>query len=241
MKRPLVAALAGTIVCTATPAAIAAYPIDCAILLCLAGGFPPSAPCVAARAEMIRRITPWPIEPPLQLWRCPMQGAAMEDPLQRLQRAIMVAGPSVENLRLSRAPEVDGQTPSPAAWAPMVLVRDVELRTASMDISAEAFDFIRAIRVFDVERISQRWSGGDSSTCHQGSTIRLGSYDAEGAFSWRTVGVGSLPEAFEGAAGWQSSASHISSGSDCPGIFVRAVFIEWRDQAGNYDFEQVPY
>lgn len=49
-----------------------AYPIDCAILLCLAGGFPPSAECTAAKIEFIRRITPWPIEPPLQLWRCPM-------------------------------------------------------------------------------------------------------------------------------------------------------------------------
>lgn len=53
-----------------------AYPIDCAILLCLAGGFPASAECTAARAEMIRRITPFPIEPPLQLWRCPMGSGA---------------------------------------------------------------------------------------------------------------------------------------------------------------------
>lgn len=53
-----------------------AYPIDCAILLCLAGGFPVSAECTAARAEMIRRVTPFPIEPPLQLWRCPMGGGA---------------------------------------------------------------------------------------------------------------------------------------------------------------------
>lgn len=52
-----------------------AYPIDCAILLCMAGGFPASAECSAAKAEVIRRITPWPIEPPLQLWRCPMGGS----------------------------------------------------------------------------------------------------------------------------------------------------------------------
>lgn len=49
-----------------------AYPIDCAILLCLAGGFPASAECSASKAEVIRRITPWPVEPPLQLWRCPL-------------------------------------------------------------------------------------------------------------------------------------------------------------------------
>lgn len=53
-------------------ASAGAYPIDCAILLCMAGGFPASAECSAAKAEVIRRITPWPVEPPLQLWRCPM-------------------------------------------------------------------------------------------------------------------------------------------------------------------------
>jgi hypothetical protein len=55
------------------------YPIDCAILLCLSGGWPASVPCALARAEFIRRITPWPVEPPLQIWRCPM-GASFEGP-----------------------------------------------------------------------------------------------------------------------------------------------------------------
>ena len=55
---------------------VTAYPIDCAIVLCLPGGFPASAECSAAKAEVIRRITPWPIEPPLQLWNCPMNAGA---------------------------------------------------------------------------------------------------------------------------------------------------------------------
>ena len=62
---------------TAAPAQ--AYPVDCAILLCLAGGWPTSAPCTHARTVFIRRITPWPIEPPLQIWRCPM-GASFSSP-----------------------------------------------------------------------------------------------------------------------------------------------------------------
>ena len=49
-----------------------AYPIDCAILICMAGGFPASPECAAAKREVIRRITPHPVEPPLQLWNCPM-------------------------------------------------------------------------------------------------------------------------------------------------------------------------
>ena len=57
-----------------------AYPIDCAILLCLAGGFPASAECTAAKAEVIRRITPWPVEPPLQLWHCPLGNDGMSFP-----------------------------------------------------------------------------------------------------------------------------------------------------------------
>ena len=56
-----------------------AYQVDCAILLCLSGGWPASAPCAHARAVFIRRITPWPIEPPLQIWRCPMGIAHASD------------------------------------------------------------------------------------------------------------------------------------------------------------------
>ena len=57
------AMLAATIsIMPATPAK--AYDMDCAIMLCMAGGFPPSAVCAAAYAEMIRRITPWPSRPP---------------------------------------------------------------------------------------------------------------------------------------------------------------------------------
>lgn len=67
----LAAAFGAASFAAAPPAA--AYPIDCAILLCLAGGFPASAECTAAKAEVIRRITPIPVEPPLQMWNCPLR------------------------------------------------------------------------------------------------------------------------------------------------------------------------
>ena len=54
--------LTAGVLAAATPAK--AYDMDCAIMLCMAGGFPPSAVCSAAYAEMIRRITPWPSLPP---------------------------------------------------------------------------------------------------------------------------------------------------------------------------------
>lgn len=79
MKRSLILAAACAFAgATASVTPAQAYPIDCAILLCMAGGFPASVECSRAKAEVIRRITPWPIEPPLQLWRCPM-GMSRED------------------------------------------------------------------------------------------------------------------------------------------------------------------
>ncbi|ETX13524.1 hypothetical protein OCH239_10050 [Roseivivax halodurans JCM 10272] len=47
-----------------TTKAARAYDMDCAIMLCMAGGFPSSDVCAEAYAEMIRRITPWPVQPP---------------------------------------------------------------------------------------------------------------------------------------------------------------------------------
>ena len=88
--------LFGGVVAFMNPAASSAYPVDCAILLCLAGGWPASAECSHARAVFIRRITPWPIEPPLQIWRCPMGIALYEDPtgplLARVQNVALVKG-----------------------------------------------------------------------------------------------------------------------------------------------------
>lgn len=59
----LAALIATTLPLTAAKPA-RAYDMDCAIMLCMAGGFPSSAVCAAAYAEMIRRITPWPVRPP---------------------------------------------------------------------------------------------------------------------------------------------------------------------------------
>lgn len=57
-----------------------AYPIDCAILLCLAGGFPASAECSAAKTTMMARLASIPPQPPLQLWNCPMQSGGVPVP-----------------------------------------------------------------------------------------------------------------------------------------------------------------
>ncbi|MDE3027139.1 MAG: hypothetical protein KGH84_01910, partial [Paracoccaceae bacterium] len=65
-------ALAGLALAALLPTGAEAQgaPIDCAIFLCLAGGFPASAECSAAEAVFIARIESF--QPPLQLWNCPM-------------------------------------------------------------------------------------------------------------------------------------------------------------------------
>jgi hypothetical protein len=64
MKRQVMAAVIGGVAAFGAPQKAQAYDIDCAIMLCMAGGFPPSAVCARAYRTMIRRITPWPSLPP---------------------------------------------------------------------------------------------------------------------------------------------------------------------------------
>ena len=115
-----------------------AYQVDCAILLCLAGGWPASTPCAHARAVFIRRITPWPIEPPLQIWRCPM-GASFNEPapLSPMER--------LYNITFRHPPLIHSE----AASAPLVPVQADD--QADIDISDDAFDFVRSIRVYHIQ------------------------------------------------------------------------------------------
>jgi hypothetical protein len=64
MKRLILSAFFGVLTMFGTPQKAHAYDVDCAIILCMAGEFPPSAVCAHAYSTMIRRITPWPVRPP---------------------------------------------------------------------------------------------------------------------------------------------------------------------------------
>lgn len=125
------------LVSLAAPQAAKAYPVDCAILLCLAGGWPASAECAHARAVFIRRITPWPIEPPLQIWRCPM-GISMNAPMQ-----------------------------SRTGLAQVIFAQGSVGGGADIDISGIEFDFVRSIRVWDVRHYSHRRRGRDEGCSEQ--------------------------------------------------------------------------
>ncbi len=142
-----------------------AYQVDCAILLCLAGGWPASAECAHARAVFIRRITPWPIEPPLQIWRCPM-GVSGRLPLQS-------SAPRIWN-----ASDRSGQTPG------QIILAQVVEGGADIDVSGIEFDFMRSIRVWDVRYYSHR-EGGRDDDCSEIHNMRLGTYGTQGEFGWQ--------------------------------------------------------
>lgn len=225
MKPLLPALILGLGLTTAAVAPAAAYPVDCAILLCLAGGWPASAECAHARAVFIRRITPWPIEPPLQIWNCPMRVSfpVKDRPLDRL---FEIAG---RGEQAASAISLAEQTIEP-------MLVDAQ---ADVDISDPAFDFVRSIRVFHIERVTQYWRGGDNNDCNQYQRVQLGSYGAQGDFNWKRSDVRAVPSAFDGLQGWSELQTYDSA--SCPRINQRAVFVEWRDHEGRYGFEQVNY
>lgn len=225
------AALAASV---GTPAA--AYQIDCAILICLSGGWPASAECSAARAEFVRRITPYPIEPPLQIWRCDMSAQKVSAPspgtaFQRLWDIAAREREATPQPAILTYLEQDSPTPD----GMLQLVNDNPYSEsngqANVDISAPAFDFVRSIRVFSVERMSQRTNkDGD---CIQSQRVRVGRYGVQGDFAWHGSNPSELPAAHTTAGLWDTR--------NCTQLYNRSVFVEWRDYAGNYGFEQVDY
>ena len=211
MKPLLPALFLGISIATITPAA--AYPVDCAILLCLAGGWPASAECTHARAVFIARITPWPIEPPLQIWNCPMRAS------------FPVKGRSLDRL-FDIALRADLSLPAfsfPDASAVPLLV-DAQ---ADVDINDSAFDFVRSIRVFEITYQQRRNRDGD---CTSSSAVYEGSYGPQGDYARRRSSPAAIP-----------AASDFDTPADCRNYSHRSVFVEWRDLGGTYGHEEVHY
>jgi hypothetical protein len=213
VKPLLPALLLGLGLSTATITPVAAYPVDCAILLCLAGGWPASAECAHARAVFIRRITPWPIEPPLQIWNCPMR-ASFRGERRPIERLYDIA------FRDDLAPPA---LSLPGVAADPILV-DAQ---ADVDISDPAFDFVRSIRVFEITYQQRRNSDGD---CNSWGTVYMGSYGEQGDYSRRRSNISAVP-----------AASDFGIPANCGSYWHRSVFVEWRDFEGTYGHEEVHY
>lgn len=212
MKPILPALFLGIGLSTSVTIPAAAYPVDCAILLCLAGGWPASAECAHARAVFIRRITPWPVEPPLQIWNCPM-------------RAVFRAPSELERLFDARArSRLVGPVPTATPADPnSVQVAD----QADIDISDPVFDFVRSIRVFEITVQQRRDRDG---VCTVASSVIQGSYGLQGDYrrAYRT-----LPDV--------PAASDLELPTMCANYFHRSVFVDWHDFNGTYGHEEVHY
>ena len=172
MVRPTLTllAIAATIVLGTPPQSAAAYPIDCAILLCLAGGFPASIPCTEARNEVIRRITPWPIEPPLQIWRCPMHAAFVPSLTSLPSSSIQV---SFDRNRPT-APSDSAEKPAiPSDYDPVIE------------------GYLASIKVYQMT-YSRSYSSA-SSNCTVFGFLQVGYYNVSGTFLWRHAQSGDWP------------------------------------------------
>lgn len=225
------------------PAAAQSYPIDCAILLCLAGGWPASVPCAKARAEFIRRITPWPIEPPLQIWRCPMNTAFRVSPGEEKRPRFWDAGFAPGPVFPSRVIDAAVPPANPEIGPVLaVLWRDPDRATmrnsflqlaqaigsgADIDISGREFDFVRSIDVWHV-----RYSAalmGSAKNCFIRDQTDHGSYGLQGDFRWTRSAA-------------RQSPAWIRPRYDCnnPGS-MRAVGVSWTDSFGVTGHEVVTY
>lgn len=197
-----------------------AYPVDCAILLCLAGGWPASAECSAARAVFIRRITPWPVEPPLQIWRCPMR-ASFDVPVQQSFRSRLFNAAMRNTPAIKVAPTI---ITTPEQIASQIILA----QQADVDIAGREFDFVRSIRVWNIMSYSHRPRGKDDE-CREYYNIQLGTYGQQGDYRWSRSSPGAIP-------------SWVGMTLTCrPASAFRGVGVEWQDHQGNHGFEVVRY
>ncbi|MEO1986444.1 MAG: hypothetical protein ABGX47_07280 [Martelella sp.] len=225
-----------------------AYPIDCAILLCLAGGWPSSAPCSAAYAEVVRRITPLPVEPPLQIWNCPL--------------GVSYTGPSINQTPFTPRDVIyalDGQPALPGepkinvsdllykdteaadmreTLLKYVTVSDGPNGEADIDISDGIWDFVRSIHVYDVNYNRDLvGTNSDNERCWtRASRVRIGYYGTQGDFRWQNFHVKDAP-------GWMDvRLTNTNPDERCPfrGNY-RGVGIDWTDYFGAYGFDVIRY
>ncbi|MEL6694306.1 MAG: hypothetical protein AAFQ12_14945 [Pseudomonadota bacterium] len=244
------------------------YQIDCAILLCLSGGWPASVPCARARAEFIRRITPWPVEPPLQIWRCPMGAAYTVDPdtltSERIYEILLELDQPVplQSIPVDAAgypvTGLDGQlagAPAPTFQAPpltdaiepqLAVVRMTGGNAAplpegfALQLVQDRADIDISGAEFNFVRTIRVF---DSRYVRQHESGRDGDCNRSQNIRLGTYGT-------QGDFRWSRSSvaalpdAHVGTagfGSTCPSVFHRSVFVEWRDYEGNYGYEQVNY
>lgn len=226
MRLKLLAAAACASATLASAPKADAYAIDCAILLCLAGGFPASSECAAAKIELIRRITPWPIEPPLQLWNCPM---------------------GMSGSRLGEINALLAATGQPLMSMPQV---------GADGLTPDARRYRDAISIYHVRYTRQRNSGGEeiSDNTQRGDYDASGEFrwvpaSLTSAPQWLTEALGGQRSPIRRCVETQRMGREEEycirydtvGYSYMPPSSVRAVAIRTMDHEGNYSVEVVRY
>lgn len=109
--------------------------------------------------------------------------------------------------------------------------------TADIDISGGDFDFVRSIKVYDVEW--SEWNhenNAGENDCRRGrQRIRLGSYGTQGNFSWSNTSVTAVT-----SLSWLGFTTRPDHNCAYAGSF-RGIGVEWRDYEGNHGHEVVRY
>lgn len=260
LRSTAIAATAAFAAYVATPTNARAYQVDCAILLCLSGGWPASVECAHARAVFIRRITPWPVEPPLQIWRCPMSMSAsdMAAPSQRLlDMAFKDAPPVMQSYpeddyhfdtigqnRFNNPQEVSAPSPSVPDTAPVTLA---DLRTDDGQFDALKFLHLSQAERADIDisgpefdfvrsivvwdiRTYRHWHSNREDGCEEDFVAFKGTYGPQGQFTNRRVR--NVSEVPTWALPQRSCR---------PSSYRRGVGVEWRSYQGEWGSEWVSY
>ena len=110
------------------------------------------------------------------------------------------------------------------------LVLPVLTPGADIDISGPAFDFVRSMRIYHRHVRQYEDQEDDGDVCRRESQVSVGTYDAQGRFEWNDARLSDFPPAF---------VPHALPG--CARGQFSSVFLDWRDNEGIYDFEQVDY
>lgn len=220
LKSLLTAGTFGAAVASFAPAPAVAYPIDCAILLCMAGGFPASAECTAAKAEVIRRITPIPVEPPLQLWNCPMGLSA--DVAAAIGSAAVALGP-------------DGLTPEVRGYRDAIEIYQINYRvTRHKDDGTQIYD---STLVGDYQE-------GNGEFFWKGSSFRRGpEWLAEAVGGYRAPVYEYYGKDFDRRrlVGYENAYSRVTGGFGYRSTTLRAIAMRFQDYKGDYYTEVVHY
>ena len=210
-----------------------AYPVDCAIFLCLAGGWPASPVCARAKATFLRRLTPFPVEPPLQIWRCPMGGgrATSAPP----SPAPVVKAPATTDRSIGSTAGEANYPGSTEAFERKGSTTDPDdAHRAELDLPDPVLDVIRSIRVHHIRYAQRTTSGGGAGeACERRDGSRLATYGLDGGFRWEEATAGLVPSG--------PGFSAFDPPANCRWYHYRSVAVSWTDALGHKGFEEVRY